>query len=108
MTRFSPAKLTAWLLAVTTLLAPLSLTARAQVIDENVIEQTQEADGLGLAHDASEDPGEEGIRRRGGDDFKSPRAAARFQRRQEALKQRLAGSQQTGRRAQGANRPHGA
>ena len=94
VTRFIPAKLAAWFLAVTTLFAPLSLTASAQVIDDNVI---QEADGLGLAHDASEDAGEEGIRRRGGDNFKSPRAADRFQRRQEALKQRLAGSQQTGR-----------
>ena len=97
VTRFTPAKLAAWLLAVTTLFAPLSATARAQVIEDNANGQTQEADGLGLARDASEDAGEEGIRRRGGDDFKSPRAAERYQRRQEALKQRLAGNGQTGR-----------
>jgi immune inhibitor A len=96
VTRFTPAKLAAWLLAVTTLFAPLAATARAQVIEDNANGQTQEADGLGLAHD-SDEAGEEGIRRRGGDDFKSPRAAERNARRQEALKQRLAGSRQTGR-----------
>lgn len=59
VTRFTPAQLAAWLLALTTLFAPLSATTRAQVIEDNANGQTQEADALGLAHDTSEDAGEE-------------------------------------------------
>ena len=107
-TRRNPAKLTAWLLAITTLFTPLSLTARAQVIEDNASEQAQEqeADALGFTRDASEpseDAAQEGVLRRGGDDFKSPRAAERNERRQEALKQRLAGNRQAGKVHQVAN-----
>lgn len=95
--RFSPAGLFAWLLSVTMLAAPLASPARAQIADNREYALTQEAGAPDEAQDAQTDEsGEEGFARRGGDNFKSPRAAERYKRRQEALRQRLNGNKQAG------------
>ncbi|HEY9401467.1 MAG TPA: immune inhibitor A domain-containing protein [Pyrinomonadaceae bacterium] len=96
-TRFSPAKLIAWLMAVSILAGPLAGPARAQMIEDSATVETQEADALNEAQDSSADPDDDNaFLKRGGDNFKSPKAADRYQRRQEALKQKLAGKPSNG------------
>ena len=55
------------------------------------------ADGLQPVRDDADAPQDDSIQR-DGDNFKSPKAADRFKRRQEALKQKIAGKKYRGNR----------
>jgi immune inhibitor A len=86
-------RFTTWIMAVT-LAAIVAMPAAAQYIDDAVNPET--ADTLGQLRDEAAPAGDDGIARQGGDDFKSPKAAERFERRQEALRQKLKGQASNG------------
>ena len=97
-TRNTPYRFITWLLSVALIASFISIPAGAQQQEESSEEESltelQEVGGE-ESSDADESAGIK-FHRRGGDNFKSPRAAERYQRRQEALKQKLAGKQSNG------------
>ena len=82
-TRNTPYRFITWLLSVALIASFISIPAGAQ-------EQSSEEECSWMMSKLELDGSAEAkFRRRGGDNFKSPRAAERYQRRQEALKQNL-------------------
>src|SRR5689334_68650 len=86
--------LTGWLLTFSVISGAIFLPASVSA------QQARHGDPTALEagdnEQASDDANGLGGITRDGDNFKSPKAADRFQRRQEALMQRIAGSKQTG------------
>src|SRR3982750_4860224 len=91
--RSLPLVLTGWfltmLMVITPLLAPIAANAQQAQLRQDTVrpEGNEDLD----APDQAADPDQEGLNREG-DNFKSPKAAERYARRQAALKQRIAGS----------------
>ena len=99
MSSKAPSHLISWLLAVTLLVGFNAAPAAAQQLEgEDAPALVQNLEGLRDADDTEADAilGDASFRRRGGDDFKSPKAAERQRRRQEAIKQRLTGKKGAG------------
>ena len=91
--RFAPIRFIAWLLAVAIITGSIAFPAGAQNPDDETIPDALNAQDIEEVKDSEEGSDESKFQRRGGDDFKSPRAAERYKRKQEALKQKLAGKQ---------------
>ncbi|HEX6160973.1 MAG TPA: hypothetical protein VF111_12455, partial [Thermoanaerobaculia bacterium] len=79
-------RLLSLLLAVAVMISPLSAYAQT---DETV--EAVALESLGEVHGQQELTEDSEFVRHGGDNYKSPRAAERFERRQEALRQKLSG-----------------
>jgi len=96
-TRNAPYRFITWLLSVALIASFISIPAGAQEqsSEEDSLTESQEVGGE-ESSDTGDDSAEAKFRRRGGDNFKSPRAAERYQRRQAALKQKLAGKKSAG------------
>ncbi|HEX7155008.1 MAG TPA: immune inhibitor A domain-containing protein [Thermoanaerobaculia bacterium] len=83
-------------LAATLFATSAPTVAWAQSADEPAVLETEE-DILGEPRSVVPSDDETAFAIRGGDNFKSPKAAERFQRRQEALDQKLRGKKSSGR-----------
>jgi len=93
-TRFTPVRFLSWLIAIALIAGSVAIPVGAQNdSDEGTTLESLNAQDIEEANGSSEESKEERFHRRGGDNFKSPRAAEQFKRRQEALKQRIAGKQ---------------
>lgn len=93
VTRFTPVRFISWLIAIALITGSIAIPAGAQNSDQDTTPEALNAQDIEEAQDSSQESNEERFHRRGGDNFKSPRAAEQFKRRQEALRQRIAGKQ---------------
>ena len=90
-------KFITWLLAVALTVGSIAVPAGAQIVaaDDAPVE-AQAPEGLREEQDIDEASAAAEFKRRGGDDFKSPKAAERQKRRQEAIRQKLNGKKSAG------------
>src|SRR5215204_4139448 len=89
--RSAPSTFAALLLILSIFAPSASLSVNAQIYRQ----ADDVAEGLDLIQNSSDDSEEDSIKR-DGDNFKSPKAAERDKRRQEALQQKIAGKKSTG------------